>query len=293
LAQACSVTTSMTCVEESGYVPVKVCHAVSGEVFCQVWARATSTSEELKQRIDLARGIPPREQKLLANNRLLADEEDILGPGFFSSGNPVLTILRLDPTTAAREEGRQKALARVHDGDSLRDLAEHHRRDPEVVLAAARQNVCNLCHAAPQVLADCSTMLEAMRLNVVAKCYSARGLWEHREFALEAVKLDGMLLEDAATFREDFEVVMAAVMQNGYALKYAGPSMRSNWEVARAAVQQKGTALCHVATPLKSDRALVLEAVRSSRMAIVHAHAELRDDPGIRELIESQRNSSA
>ena len=57
-------------------------------------------------------------------------------------------------------------------------------------------------------------------------------------------------------------MVLAAVQQNGSALRHASEPLRADREVVLAAVQQNGQALRHASEPLRADREVVLAAVR-------------------------------
>jgi len=81
-------------------------------------------------------------------------------------------------------------------------------------------------------------------------------------------------------FRNDFEIVMAAVTTNGYALQFASQELRSNWEIVKAAVSGAGAGGClQFASPeLRSDAAIVLAAVSSDAYAAAYASASLCAD---------------
>ena len=128
--------------------------------------------------------------------------------------------------------------------------------------------------------------------------------WEERSVVLQAVLTEGRALEHASDFRNDREVVLAAVRQTGWVLKYADESLRNDREVVLAAVKKDacaleyagdfrndrevvlvavhhshGRALQYADDTLRSDREVVLEAVRLSRgLALPYADETLRSD---------------
>ena len=101
----------------------------------------------------------------------------------------------------------------------------------------------------------------------------------HRGKALQAVKVDGMALENASPeLQADREVVLVAVQQDGEALEHASPELQADREVVLAAVQQDGNALFYTSPELKADREVVLAAVRQNGGALKYASSELRAD---------------
>lgn len=64
--------------------------------------------------------------------------------------------------------------------------------------------------------------------------------------------------------REDIDVVMAAVSQNGHALLYAGDPARLNKDIVMAAIRQTGDALFWAPEVFLSDEDIVSEALKTS-----------------------------
>ena len=92
--------------------------------------------------------------------------------------------------------------------------------------------------------------------------------------------------------RNDREVVLAAVKQNGHALKFASPSMKKNEEVVLAAVQQNGLALQHALLSMKNNEKVVLAAVEQNGHALKFAWRRLKNDEEIA-LAAIRQNSNA
>ena len=63
----------------------------------------------------------------------------------------------------------------------------------------------------------------------------------------------------------NWEVVLAAVAQNGYALMYGSDELKADREVVLAAVARNGGALWYASAELKADREVVLAAVAHYR----------------------------
>eukprot|EP00913_Durusdinium_trenchii_P014108 g13242.t1 len=75
----------------------------------------------------------------------------------------------------------------------------------------------------------------------------------------------------AERFKNDKEVVLAAVANSGQALKYVGKALQSDRDVVSAAIQQNGLAL-HFASPrMRCDKELVLEACERDGSALLFA----------------------
>jgi len=70
--------------------------------------------------------------------------------------------------------------------------------------------------------------------------------------------------------RADRGVAMAAVSQDGYALKFVCPALRQDRDVAMAAVKVQGLTLALLGNALRSDPAVAREAVRNDERAVQH-----------------------
>ena len=76
--------------------------------------------------------------------------------------------------------------------------------------------------------------------------------------------------------RDDWDVVFAAISQNGYALQYASERLRGSESFIIAALRQKGK-LIHenplkwASTGLKDNRNVIMEAVRQDGPALQYA----------------------
>ena len=120
---------------------------------------------------------------------------------------------------------------------------------------------------------------------------------EHtRDFVLDQVAKNGLMLEYATKFQQDKDVVLAAVRSNGKAIKYACRLLQDDQdvvleavcncahalhhastrtrllkEVALAAVARRGATLNMLYEPLKSDEEVVLSAIHQDGTAIQFA----------------------
>jgi hypothetical protein len=100
-----------------------------------------------------------------------------------------------------------------------------------------------------------------------------------RQQAIARVTIDGNDLQNLLLeMRDDREVVMAAVMQNGPALFFASDRLKDDRELVMAAVTENGNALFFASDRLKDDREIVMFAVRQNGYMLRHASDRLKDD---------------
>ena len=71
--------------------------------------------------------------------------------------------------------------------------------------------------------------------------------------------------------RGDTEVVLAAVQENGSALKYASDALQADHAVVLAAVRNLGGALTFASEALQNDLQIVLSAVKQSSKGVTDA----------------------
>jgi hypothetical protein len=84
---------------------------------------------------------------------------------------------------------------------------------------------------------------------------------------------------------EDRAIVLAAVRVRGLLLQDASDQLQRDREVVMAAVQNDGRALRYASDELIGDREVVMAAVRSNGRALRYASDELQIDDGILEVI--------
>jgi len=79
-------------------------------------------------------------------------------------------------------------------------------------------------------------------------------------------------------FQADREMVIAAVMRNGWALEYASAELQADKEVVLAAVTKNAGALMYASAELKADKEIVLAAVANDWLSLEFASAQLQVD---------------
>ena len=78
--------------------------------------------------------------------------------------------------------------------------------------------------------------------------------------------------------KADREIVLVAVTNCKYALKYASKNLKADREIVLAAVTKHGSALYYASENLKADCEIVLIAVSDYSFALIYANASLYKD---------------
>ena len=113
----------------------------------------------------------------------------------------------------------------------------------------------------------------------------------YKEIVIKAIEKDRQALA-YTTFCNDKEVVLAAVTQDGNALRYADESLKNNKEIVLAAVMQDGAALWNASSSLKNDKEVVLHAVKNDGMSLFFSSIDLKNDKEV-VLADVMENGSA
>lgn len=95
--------------------------------------------------------------------------------------------------------------------------------------------------------------------------------------ARQAVRSGELALDDVpAHFRNDRQIVLEAVRNNGFAYRCASDSLKEDHTVAMAAVRKNGSVLKLMSSALKDDFDVVLAAVSNDGLALRHASERMR-----------------
>lgn len=97
-----------------------------------------------------------------------------------------------------------------------------------------------------------------------------------REDWLERVQEDGLVLERVPPRYRDKQMVLAAVSENGFAIRFSPEPLKRDREIVSAALQENGLALRSVPDLLKDDEHVVLEAVQRDGLALRYASPRLK-----------------
>ena len=95
---------------------------------------------------------------------------------------------------------------------------------------------------------------------------------------LQEVRLRGLELSKHEEHNSDVTIVMAAVRQDGLALKYVSQEMKGDRELCMAAVAQEWQALRWASEEMKGDRELCMAAVAQDGTALRWASEEMKGD---------------
>lgn len=101
--------------------------------------------------------------------------------------------------------------------------------------------------------------------------HSSRPDESARSDALMALQNGRSGLHELLAFKNDKELVMAAVQQQGLALQHASAALQGDVEVVLAAVKQNGLAIRLACRSLRSDDGIILAAVMQNGLALEHA----------------------
>ncbi|KAF0974609.1 hypothetical protein FDP41_006641 [Naegleria fowleri] len=135
-----------------------------------------------------------------------------------------------------------------------------------------------------------------------------------REVALLAVSLDGSMLEDVPVELRSYEhemdgntsvqnnideitnwkIVMTAVINDGYALRFAPVEWRNNFEIVKAAVRSDGLALKYASKEMQDCLEIVMIALEQNIHAIDYVSSRLQVSPQVinfTQSIVSDKNS--
>eukprot|EP00971_Amphidinium_carterae_P001206 23736-Amphidinium_carterae.1 len=122
----------------------------------------------------------------------------------------------------------------------------------------------------PHLLINCCGVLKVS--HALLNCSKMdRSESPEREWYLEAVKNGLHLGTVPKCYRADREIVLAAVQQEGLALRYAAEECKADSAIVLAAVQHNWRALQYAAEECKADREIVLAAVQEDGVALEHA----------------------
>mmetsp|Transcript_8074 Transcript_8074/g.18898 ORF Transcript_8074/g.18898 Transcript_8074/m.18898 type:complete len:229 (-) Transcript_8074:65-751(-) len=115
---------------------------------------------------------------------------------------------------------------RVEANFALAEASEALKRDPEIVLAAVRQNGWALQFAAECCRRDREIVLAAVSTDGRALQYASEECQRDGAIVLAAVTQDGLSLAfTSESWKRDRELVMKAIKQNEFALNFAGEEL--------------------------------------------------------------------
>ena len=102
-----------------------------------------------------------------------------------------------------------------------------------------------------------------------------------KQRAVAYVSRNGGELLNFPAFKDDYDVVMTAVRQNGLSLQFASERLRDDFHVVIAAVQNKGHAIAYASPNLRMKKGVCWAACMNDGLAIVYINQNMRDDKDV------------
>jgi len=119
-------------------------------------------------------------------------------------------------------------------GQALRHASDKLRGDRDIALRAIRESWKGTAaqHVAGELFFCRNFMLDAVVVSPGAMVFAPSHIAENRDFVLEAARLNGLVLEYAGVFKDDYEVVFVALQNSPSALGFAGSAFAKSPDVA-------------------------------------------------------------
>lgn len=158
------------------------------------------------------------------------------------------------------------------------------RDDFELVLKFVSFNGTALAYASDRLKKDRCIVNAAFNSCLRNPClrFVSPELYTDREIITKAVSKWGRDLEYAPDhFKDDYEIVMTAVMNDGYSLEYASPRLKADREIVEKAIEENGGAILEAADELKNNKTIILSAIMNGFTDIERLDPDLLSDRDI------------
>lgn len=116
-----------------------------------------------------------------------------------------------------------------------------------------------------------------------------------KEMAIYCVSsMDGITLNDFPQYRNDYDVVLAAVNKRGRNLQYASSKLQNNKEIVKAAVNNDSYSIVYAGDKFKLNRNYVLNAVKKyqTEYSVMDENVRFYISPKISNLIKYHKNDT-
>lgn len=146
------------------------------------------------------------------------------------------------------------------------------KKDPQVVHAALRNTINAIVFASEDLQND----EETINLVVNDKVFFKQ-LENNRKYVMAVAKVNGMMALERADdlLKDDFDVVMTAIKQDGKALQYASERLKQNKEIVEESVKNLVSPLSVMPVEFKKNKPFVLAIVRKNPNDISQADESL------------------
>ena len=155
----------------------------------------------------------------------------------------------------------------------------------EVVLAAVQSNYIAITYASTRLQNNPTIAAKVVRAaGKNGFTHIGKDILHNRSFLLAQPKgtWKGALLQELShEMRDDREVVLRCVQDDGMMLKFASPGLRQEKSLVLEAVASSGAALVYAHSDLRNDIDVVRAAVKSKGKALQFASEALQDDVDI------------
>jgi hypothetical protein len=197
----------------------------------------------------------------------------------------------------------QEIIDQIYNGSiNYRDLPKEMRKNRHIATAAIIYDPSNFDIVSRPLLDDYSLMLDVLKYHGhLIKYFPSRDIFEDYNIVLAAVTNDGMVLkyvfnyeikceyyvdveyhrggrytdiieeiinDDKKNFINNFEIVIAAVTQDGLALQYASEELKSDFEIVIAAVKQNGLSIRFASDELQNNLTIIINAIAQDSCAV-------------------------
>ena len=163
-------------------------------------------------------------------------------------------------------------------GLAIMFVSEALRAERDIVEEAVASHGNALAWASASLRCDKRVVMLAVKNNAWSLQHAAVRFRYDRDVALLAVEQKGCILQLFQDLCADEEVVLGAVRQDGYGLKYASRGLRGTKGIVMAAVSQAGNSLQFAHKTIRRDREVVLCAVGNNGLALQWADVSLQED---------------
>lgn len=179
----------------------------------------------------------------------------------------------------------------TQNGDALQYAHSSFVNDKELISASIRQEQksnyfdhdCRgkaFKYASEKLKADKGWVLKMVQHCGLILEHVAPELQRNREIVLAAIKQNGEALKWAKCFI-DRNLILSAVKSNGRALYYAGDLFKSDLKIVKTAIMQDGSAIRYADMKFKDDDKLGLLAVKKNGAALFYLSNRLKTSPQI------------
>ncbi|ELL0227409.1 DUF4116 domain-containing protein [Salmonella enterica] len=135
-------------------------------------------------------------------------------------------------------------------------------------------------------------MLDKVATYYKVLAHASNNLKNDYDIALSAVNQNGTAIKLISDeLKKNREIIMAAVKTSGMALRFADEKFKDDKGVVLSAVHQSGEALKFASKRLKNDKDVLLTAVQNSGQALTYVPKKFRDDKQLI-LIAVQKNGA-